>query len=131
MPLERETVDAEKVDKAMEALTRGKVEAARRILMEVVANTPEGYQKEFEQDGTLHRKFWDMTDFMDFVTRDKELGNERNIVWIGNAYPRAFYHLGFICAQEGNLAEAIQFLDRGRALEPDEPHFDLEKGHVF
>ncbi len=43
------------------------------------------------------------------------------IAWIGNAYPRAHYYLGFLCVKRRQFDRAVEFLDRGHQLEPTNP----------
>lgn len=128
---DQEATDAEKVNQALAAIQGGQDDVALQLLQEVIANTPERYEQEFEEDGTLHRKFWDQEDFVHYVMRQKARGVERGVVWIGNAYPRAFYYLGFLKVKAGKFAEAIEFLDKGQNLEPDQPNFRLEKAQAL
>jgi tetratricopeptide (TPR) repeat protein len=122
-----EAADAEKVAAAISLLGSGKLDRAEQILREVAANTPEGYVNAYEEGDTLFIKFWDMGEFLYYVARQKEAGAQRGVTWIGNAYPRACYYLGFIAVERKQYAEAIHWLDAGIALEPDQANLHLEK----
>lgn len=81
----------------------------------------------------MNIKFWDKSEFLHFVTyimdkdeTDKILSGKK-LNWIGSAYPRACFHLGFLKVAAKEYGEALAFLDRGVALEPSNPNFKFEK----
>lgn len=129
----QEERDAQLVNEAIEALLTGRVRPAETKLLAVIANTPPNYQHQIEQDdGGIAIKFWDDEEFLHYVTWQKEHGGaDRNIVWIGNAYPRAHYYMGFLCVKTQRYREAIGYLERGQALEPTNPKFTLEKAQAL
>lgn len=120
-----EGTDAERVDEALQAITEGNLGVAKNLLGAVIQNTPTHYSHQTEtSDGGLDIRFWDQQEFIHFVTwKEPEVA----INWIGCAYPRAFFYLGFIAVKEGDYPAAIDFLDRGAALEPTNPKFAFEK----
>ncbi|WP_417396852.1 tetratricopeptide repeat protein [Gimesia chilikensis] len=131
MASEVEIEDVTKVEAALEALTAGKLQQGERLLQEVVANTPETYENE-EADGEgVAIKFWSMNEFMQYVSWMQDHGTERAVKWIGNAYPRAYYYLGFLCVKQQQYAQAIEYLDKGRSLEPENPKFLFEKAQAL
>ncbi len=127
----QEAADARKVDQAIATLRQGDLQTAERLLREVVANTPPDYVNAFEQDGALVVKFWDQEEFIYHVLRQKERGQERDVIWRENAYPRAHYYMGFLEVERGRPEQALQWMDAGQKLEPQQPHFRLEKGKAL
>jgi tetratricopeptide (TPR) repeat protein len=125
-----EDADARKVDEAIDAIRAGQDETARRLLAEVVANTPTPYVYQYEEGDRLAVKFWDMTEFVYFVTRMRQAGTERGVVWQPSAYPRAHYYLAFLEVRAGNYEGALDLLDAGEKLEPN-AHFALERAQAL
>ncbi len=127
----REAADADKVDAALELLSKGAFAQAEPLLLEVIANTPADYRHSLEDGEGISIKFWDMGAFLHFVSFMKSEGTEKNIVWIKNAYPRAYYFLGFSCVAQKDCERAIEYLDKGAALEPGNPNFATEKAQAL
>lgn len=129
---DRESADLETIDTAVESLAAGRLDKAESLLLGVIANTPSDYTNSVEDDEGISIKFWDQDDFIHYVTWQQDQGlATKNIHWIGNAYPRAYYYLGFICVKRKQFARAIEFLDRGLALEPTNAMFVLEKAQAL
>jgi tetratricopeptide (TPR) repeat protein len=129
---DRESADFKKVDAAIQALVSGDLDRAEQLLLAVIANTPPDYSN-FEDGGdSVSIRFWDQTAFLHYVMwqQDKGLAN-KNITWIGNAYPRAHYYMGFLCVKRKQFDRAIEFLDKGRRLEPTNPMFAFEKAQAL
>jgi tetratricopeptide (TPR) repeat protein len=61
----------------------------------------------------------------------KEQGAERSVRWVSNAYPRAYYYLGFLCVKTRQFERALEYLDRGQQLEPTNPKFNFEKAQAL
>lgn len=122
---ELEASDAAKVDNAIMAIRAGESSYAKALLLSVIKNTPKEYAYQNETiDGELIIKFWDKEEFIHY-TRWTE--PKKSIVWMSSAYPRAFFHLGFLEVKDGNYEKAINYLDRGYLFEPSNPKFKLEK----
>src|SRR5262245_8591083 len=129
---EKEARDAERVDQAIHALQTGNLKAAESILLSVIENTPLSYSNSSEdEDGSLSIKFWDQQDFIHYVTWQQQHGVERSIQWIGNAYPRAHYYMGFLCVKTRQNERAIKYLEQGHQLEPTNPLFLFEKAQAL
>ncbi len=126
-----EREDVEKVNQAIAALMKGDLRSAERLLQAVIARTPPHYVNAYEHDGTLFAKYWDQEEFIHAVMRQKARGEERSVTWLGNAYPRAHYYMGFLEVERGRTQEALRWLDAGQKLEPRQPQFRLEKGKVL
>jgi tetratricopeptide (TPR) repeat protein len=131
MANEVEIADVAKVEEALEALSAGKLKQGEQLLKEVIANTPENYENE-EADGEgIAIKFWSMNDFMHYVSWMQDQETERAVKWIGNAYPRAYYYLGFLCVKQKQFTQAVEYLDKGRSLDPENPKFLFEKAQAL
>jgi tetratricopeptide (TPR) repeat protein len=124
--------DAERLDQALGALMAGDVRRAEPLLHAIIANTPDDYVTRYTTDAGLHIKFWDRNAFIHFVTWHQSRGTaDQTITWIGNAYPRAHYYLGFLYVKLKQFDRAIEFLNRGMALEPTNPKFVCEKAQAL
>lgn len=128
----RESADAEKVDAALQALTTGNLDEAESLLLTVIGNTPAEYSNSEENDKAISIKLWDQTNFVHYVTWQQKKGlANKDINWISNAYPRAHYYMGFLCVKQKQFDRAIEFLDKGHALEPTNPKFGFEKAQAL
>lgn len=125
---EREESDAKRVDEAMGLIRGNSYAEASRILLSVVQNAPKEYLHTTEQNDALYMRFWDQSEFLNFVQKAPP---SRQTYWISSAYPRAYYYLGFISVAEGRFQDAIGYLDAGAALESTNPRFMTEKAHAL
>lgn len=125
---EREEADAKRVDEAMALIKRNSYAEASRILLSVVQNAPQAYRHTTEVNGALYMRFWDQSEFVNFVQKDPP---SRQTYWIMSAYPRAYYYLGFLAVVERRFQDAIGYLDLGALLEPTNPKFKTEKAHAL
>lgn len=129
-----EAADAEKVDEALRAIRCDDHLAAESMLLEVARRSPspQAYTYRFEDaEGRQFIKFWDQHEFLHYVTFAPNDGKQAMISWIKSAYPRAFFHLGFLKVKCGELEQAVAFLDAGLALEPANPKFLCEKAQAL
>lgn len=132
--LDREYADAKRVDEAVDAIVAGDLARAESVLLAVVANTPSPYTNSFETKEDVSIRFWDQAEFIHYIAYSKDRGllpEGKSISWIPNAYPRAFYYLGFICVKRKQFAKAIEFLEKGQRLEPTQPMFVFEKAKAL
>jgi tetratricopeptide (TPR) repeat protein len=125
---EVEKADAKRVDEAMGLIHRKSFGEASCILLSVVKNTPRNYRHTTEVNDALYMRFWDQSEFVNFVQKDPP---SKQTYWVKSAYPRAYYYLGFISAAEGRFQDAIRYLDSGASLEPTNPNFKTEKAHAL
>jgi len=126
-PSEIEALDAQRVDEAVEAIRGKDFASAEKILLAVCANTPPDYLNMWqEEDGEVVVKFWDEPAFLHYVSWPPPNGCGHDLRWMPNAYPRAHYFLGFVYVAVSKPAEALGVLERGRDLEPSNPHFNFE-----
>jgi tetratricopeptide (TPR) repeat protein len=122
-----ESMDAQKVDEALKALSSGDVNTTQTLLLSVIANTPSDYSNILEDDEGLSIKFWDAEQFLHYITWQKKHGLEKVVKWIPNAYPRAHYYMGFLFVKTRQFSHAVEFLDKGLVLESTNPKFKFEK----
>lgn len=130
MQSETEHADAGKVDEALAHLHVWNTPEAESILLDVCSRCPDDFRYEYVEDDTRYIKFWDMPEFMEYVAAQPEESGE-NITWLPSAYPRACYHLAFLCIEKGDFRGAIQWLGKGRSMEPRNPKFLLEAGVAY
>jgi len=126
--LEIEKADAKRVDEALTLVKRKSYSEAIQILSLVVQNAPKVYRHTTEVNDALYMRFWDQSEFINFVQKDPP---SRQTYWIISAYPRAFFYLGFISVAQEKYQDAIRYLDSGALLEPTNPNFKTEKAHAL
>ena len=127
---DNELIDVKKVDKAISALASGDINTAEKLLMAVIENTPSNYTNVVEDEDTIWIKSWDLENFLHYCYF-KSQETEKNIIWIPNAYPRAYYHIGVISVEKKQYHNAIEFLDKGQLLEPTNYRFQNEKAVIL
>lgn len=125
-----ETQDAEKVNEAILCVMKKDLETANHLLSEVIVNTPTDYVNEFTKDDIRFIKFWDQQQFIHYVDWHKGELEWKQIFWILNAYPRAYYYQGFLVMESGEWKKAIDFFKKGHVLEPTNPKFNIEMAHA-
>jgi tetratricopeptide (TPR) repeat protein len=101
---------------------------AQQLIDAVLSHFPDDYRYSYENEKNEKCiKFWDHEEFFYYVSRHKD----QSVVWNLNAYGKAYYYRGFLCIEQGNYFDALQWLDKGLAIEPDQTLFRLEKAKVF
>lgn len=126
MPDSSETADAELVDQGIRVLLAGDLEGAEALFRDVVTRTPTAYEQSRFDGKMTAIKFWTRNDFVYYVQWHNAHGSGHQTSWIPNAYPRAYYHLGFIHVKLGRFDQAAEFLKSGAKLEPSNPKFKFE-----
>jgi tetratricopeptide (TPR) repeat protein len=126
-----EVRDAELVDEAVQLMQEGESARALGLLEEVISRTPDNYVNQFEEDDTLYIKFWDQQDFLSYVDWYEAEGKKQELIWLFNAYPRAYFYMGYIYFENADYETAITFLDKGLILEPDQPSLLNEKAQCM
>jgi tetratricopeptide (TPR) repeat protein len=126
-----ESLDAQQVEAALLLIADERLAEAERLLVDVVSRAPARYELMSVNGTQLDIKFWDLSDFLHYVTWQQKHGVERGITWIPSAYPKALYYLGFLRVKQGRYQEAITFLDQGERLEPTNPNFRLERAQAI
>ena len=97
-------------------------------LKSIYDRIPENYQNNFEEDGKLYYKFWDLNEFQHYCEIIKP---QKDVIWIGNAYLKCCYFLSIISIERGDFDTALKYLERGLKLEPDNPNLLSEVGLLF
>jgi tetratricopeptide (TPR) repeat protein len=109
-----ESLDAKKVDAAVELIPQGRLQQADALLEEVCRRTPTDWQERCELD----------------VGRQENAKEQRKVTWRANAYPRAWHYRGFLAVKQQRPADAMAFLDRALQLQPRHPVPRLEKARA-
>ena len=99
-------------------------------LLDVCSRCPADYVYQYVESDTRSIKFWDLVEFLHYVSLQPK-DTKRGCVWLLSAYPRACYHLAFILVERRDYPGAIQWLAKGRSLEPGNPKFLLESGVAY
>lgn len=126
-----EKIDAESINEINSSILKEKNnwDKIYNDLNNIYNHIPDvGYLNNFEENGTYYHKFWDQEEFISFSHHLKEINDEKEVVWIGNAYPKCCYFLAIISIERGDFKEASEFLQKGIELEPDNPMLLSELG---
>jgi tetratricopeptide (TPR) repeat protein len=127
-----ENIDINKVDQAIKHINNKNIDPALELLFQVIKNTPSDYSIISENDGDLTIKFWDIEHFKHFIDYNiNVLKVNRTIIWVGNAYPRALYYIGYCFFEKGKFDESIKFLQQGYDMEPTNSCFIMELSRAF
>jgi tetratricopeptide (TPR) repeat protein len=126
-----ENKDSDLVDQAAQHIKNGEVDKAMSVLVDVVERVPEKYVNNFEREDELYIKFWDTSDFLSYVAWHQNNDRKEKVFWLKNAYPRAFYYLGYLQIEKGEYEKAISLLDIGLYLEPENPKLMIEKAQAL
>jgi tetratricopeptide (TPR) repeat protein len=126
-----EARDCEKVDKAIECLMKKDLDTAFRLLSGVIENTPADYVNEFSEGDCYTIKFWDQSSFLYYIEWYKKNLKHKELIWVRNVYPRAYFYLGFIMMESEDWERAIEFFKKGRSLEPTNPKFNHEMAYAY
>lgn len=116
-----EQLDAEKVNRAWDAIVHNDFRVARQLLHEVVANAPKEYIYSYEEEGHMFIKFWGEDEFLNYVAGLDDEQRKKPITWLLSAYPRAYYYLAYIDMEERKPENALLLLKESLNLEPDQP----------
>lgn len=126
-----EPQDSRLVDRAVELIQSAETEEAQSILMGVISRTPEDYSSKIESDGKLYIKFWDRNHFLNYAAWHETNGRREEVIWLPNAYPRAYFYLAYIYFENGQYETATKILDEGLLLEPHNPKLINEKAQAM
>jgi len=131
-PEEQQVADVAAVDEALEMLSQGGAREAVSRLVDIIKRTPEDYAHVTDTGEALSIEFWTQDEFVHYVTWGQANGGiEKQIVWTGNAYPRAHFYLGFVLVKDKQYERALAILEAGSQLQPTCPRFHLEIAHAL
>jgi tetratricopeptide (TPR) repeat protein len=128
---DQEKLDAQRVKAIESRLARERYnwDAIFEELKDIYRNIPSaGYLNSFEDGENYYYKFWDMSEFFSYCGHAKESDSRKRVVWIENAYPKCCYYMAFICIERGEYNVAMEILEKGIELEPDNPELLSEMG---
>lgn len=117
------------VDMANVLISEGKFVEAEKILKEFISTMPASWKPIIEKQDTIEIYFWDQDEFVESsVNYAKFTNTKKKIVWPDTpSYSRAFYFLTFMATEQGNYEQAMSYIDKAIALEPDHPTLLAEK----
>ena len=117
---------------AIAAIDRGRLDQAEAILLGITANTPARYPIIDRTEHQFVIKFWDQAAFQHYVEWHNENAPlDLPVIWEANVYPRAYYYLGYIYVHRKQGESALEYLDRGLAMEPNSPLLQFEKAQAL
>jgi len=128
---EIEKADAKKVDQALDHLNEKDISLAEALLRDVCSRCPNEYVYDYIINGSRYIKFWSAAEFTEYVAIRGEDNAQQTVFWILSAYPRACFYLAYVLVDKHDLEEALQWLNRGMTMEPQNPNFLLEMGVVY
>ena len=126
-----EETDAAVVDTALMSIATNMHTNALPFLGRVIANTPREYSSRIVQESVEIIKSWDIGEFIYYASIRKKEGDVSKILWYRNAYPRAYFYLGFVYNHVGEYTIARSYLQKGQELEPTNPRFWKEIGFSY
>lgn len=128
----REKADAEIVDQAMRYIQTNDIDKALESLKDVISHTPTDYCNEYDIEGVHYVKFWDKNQFVHYVTWKRQFDSIGETIWVPNAYPRAYYYLGYILVHKKQYKAALNYLTLALQLEPSNPAivFEVANAHT-
>jgi hypothetical protein len=97
---------------AADAIAAGDLDGATAILRRVVLTKPSVWAPSRRVGTSLEVAAWSPEDLMSQLD-----GTERTVTWTAPSYSRAFYLLGFIAVEQGDLLNATMLLDASLSLE--------------
>lgn len=115
--------DAVVVREAAVAVGHGEFDQARSLLLEVVERAPDSdrYQGVVQEGDVLYWHYWDDEERAFFDDLLHSQPGPPEVVWLPSVYPKAYFLLGFIAIQQGELADAMPMLRSAFELDPSSP----------
>jgi len=105
---------------------------AREMLGELIKTMPKGWKPLKKTKAGIQVAFWSQEEFFRYTaSKATDKRQKGDIVWVGPSYSRALFLLGMLDAEERKYDEALVWLDKALALEPDHPAILGEKGFVL
>ena len=129
VPAGLENVDRVRLGVAQQLLQEGDARTAREILEDVIANQPQSYPWEWEQDGTLLIRAWDLEEFM-VESASREATHRGPVAWVPNVYGQAHYFLAFAHVQLREVEQAERVLLRALRDHGEHPRLHIEMAVV-
>ena len=121
------------VDQAVIAVNSGEFEAARSLLGPVIerAPEPEAYEKSRAAEEYVLWRYWDPADraFLEALTEAAEV--ELPVTYLPSVYPKAYFLLGFMAYQDGDVDAAIAYLQKASEMDPSAPYVYAELGTIL
>lgn len=94
-------------------------------LNKIISHVPTDYVNEFNFNGKKYIKFWSEMEQNTYLEKVK-----KPVEYLQNVYPYACYLLAVIKIEQGDLNKAGEILDKGLALESNQPNLLNEYGFL-
>ena len=115
------------IEIAVSLIHSGDKAQAESVLRKLVSDIPSNWKPIHEGPKGMMISFWDQEEFLSFVAQNPN----KEILWAGVSYSKALYYLSFLAVQMQNWLEALKFIDKAIALEPDHPTLLSEKAMIL
>jgi tetratricopeptide (TPR) repeat protein len=117
---------------AVESLMeKGDMAGAEKILSEIVCKMPADWKPAKETKDEITVFCWDQDEFISYSKFFAPDLKNKKIVWTGPSYSKAYFKLAYIAVELKNFENALRYLDKALALEPDHPGLLCEKAYVL
>jgi tetratricopeptide (TPR) repeat protein len=124
-----ESADAAALRAAKELLSKGDRAAGMQLLADVAARAGDAEELDYERDRELFVRLLTADEFVHYVQwidQTGESGRYKQVTWAPSVHAEALWLLGFLCAEAGRCADAIQHLERARRLLPRSAQIRVE-----
>ena len=128
MSIEQDYYDFTK--EAQTLINAKRFDEAVSLLQKSIKNMPAGWKPSIESDESLEIFFWNKSEFLSFVDYNRAKLN-KSVFWRFPSYSKAHYQLAYIFSDQGNFEKALNEIEKGLILEPDQPRLLCEKAYVL
>lgn len=125
-----ETKQLNLLNKASDLLDQGQLKQSLKLLKQVTDKMPKGWKPHQESANKVKIAYWD-DEYADACKAKDESLSGKTVVDSRLSYSRAYYLQGYIEVERDNLAQAMIYINKGLALEPDSPRLHGEKGSIY
>lgn len=103
---------------------------AQELLTTALASAPADWKPLQGDDECIRGAFWDQEEFLTYLAHYGETDQKR-ILWIGPSYSKMWWQLSIVRAKQDQLEAALECVERGLALEPEQSWLWIEKGNLL
>lgn len=122
--------EGDPVVRAVFLTERGDFGDAENILKELVSKIPSNWKPISESSEEITGSFWDEDEFRGYIAYFKGT-LKKSVKWGGPSYSKAYFQLAYIANEREDLQSALDLLEKGIELEPDQPALLGEKVFVL
>lgn len=124
-------VDLENLKSAKIQIEAGDYIGAKTVLLKIVENTPNDYEKIIIDEDVVRFEYWNEEEIESFLKFYSQQGGSLKIQEVPSVYPPAFFQLAFLEIEDGNIPLAVEYLTRILSIEADQPLVYIELAAIF